>query len=100
MDSSCLLLFVLVFFAFLIILKVAEIHILTTLVWFILLPSKREKLFIKIQSVSEIQSLFFPIPGLLDQLCVELLQVHQQQEHARDCRIPCLRDPSAGVLAA
>lgn len=29
-------------------------------------------------------------PGLFDQLRVELLQVHQQQEHARDRRLPCL----------
>ena len=39
-------------------------------------------------------------PGLFDQLRVELLQVHQQQEHARDRRLPCLWDPSSGMQAA
>lgn len=52
------------------------------------------------KSFSVFKIFIYPIPGLLDQLCVELLQVHQQQEHARDCCIPCLRDPSAGVLTA
>lgn len=34
--------------------------------------------------------------GVLDQLCVELLQVHQQQEHAWNRCVPRLWDPSSG----
>lgn len=39
-------------------------------------------------------------PVLPDQLCVELLQVHQQQEHVRDCSLPGLWDPTPGMQAA
>lgn len=88
MDSSCLLLFVLVFFAFLIILKVK-------LQYIYLLYEKKIKAFLQVRTCWFLSTTLCSA-GVLDQLCVELLQVHQQQEHAWNRCVPRLWDPSPG----